>query len=157
MAWNPSAYLSFGDERTRPAVELLARISCENPARVVDLGCGPGNSTAVLATRWPKADLEGVDSSADMLNEARRSDVGAKWIEADIASWSPARPYDVIFSNATLQWLDDHRTLPPARRMWSDQSIAPRSRKARATAMSSANRFSSPSKRTIRTTRMCSS
>ena len=113
MVWNPSVYLSFGDERTRPAVELLARIASENPARVVDLGCGPGNSTAVLAVRWPKADLSGVDSSADMLREARRSDVRAVWIEADIASWSPASRYDVIFSNATLQWLDDHRTLIP--------------------------------------------
>lgn len=113
MVWNPSVYLGFGDERTRPAVELLARIRCENPARVVDLGCGPGNSTAVLAARWPEAELEGVDSSPDMLNEARRTDVRAKWIEADIASWSPASAYDVIFSNATLQWLDAHRTLLP--------------------------------------------
>ena len=113
MVWNPAVYMSFGDERTRPAVELLARIRSENPARVVDLGCGPGNSTAVLAARWPKADLAGVDSSADMLNQARRSAVRANWIEADVASWSPASPYDVIFSNATLQWLDDHRRLLP--------------------------------------------
>ena len=113
MVWNPSVYMSFGDERTRPAVELLARIACENPARVVDLGCGPGNSTAVLAARWPKADLEGVDSSADMLVEARNSPVRAEWIEADVASWSPASRYDVIFSNATLQWLDHHEKLIP--------------------------------------------
>ena len=113
MAWDPAIYMRFGNERTRPAAELLARIGCEHPARVVDLGCGPGNSTAVLAARWPDAELEGVDSSAEMLNQARRSGVRAKWIEADIATWSPASRYDMIFSNATLQWLDDHRTLIP--------------------------------------------
>src|SRR5436189_489233 len=101
MAWNPSIYMSFGDERTRPAVELLARIGCDNPTRVVDLGCGPGNSTAVLAARWPHAHLEGVDSSPAMLDEARRSNVRAEWIEADIASWVVNGKYEVIFSNAT--------------------------------------------------------
>lgn len=113
MVWNPSVYMSFGDERTRPAIELLARIRVDDPARVVDLGCGPGNSTAVLAARWPQAHLEGVDSSADMLREARKSEARAQWIEADIAAWSPKNKYDVIFSNATLQWLDDHRRLLP--------------------------------------------
>lgn len=113
MAWEPAVYMRFGDERTRPAVELLARIRSDNPGRVVDLGCGPGNSTGVLAARWPRAHLEGVDSSADMLREARRLDVRAEWIEADIATWSPTSRYDVIFSSATLQWLDDHRTLIP--------------------------------------------
>ena len=113
MAWDPTIYMSFGDERTRPAVELLARVRCDNPARVVDLGCGPGNSTAVLAARWPHAHLEGVDSSAAMLEEARRCNVRADWIEADIASWAASSKYDVIFSNATLQWLDSHEALIP--------------------------------------------
>jgi trans-aconitate 2-methyltransferase len=113
MVWNPSIYMAFGDERTRPAVELVARIRSENPARVIDLGCGPGNSTAVLAARWPDAKLEGLDSSPDMLTQARRSDLRAEWIEADLASWSAQEKYSVIFSNATLQWLDDHRALIP--------------------------------------------
>jgi trans-aconitate 2-methyltransferase len=113
MVWNPSVYMAFGDERTRPAVELLARIRSENPARVIDLGCGPGNSTAVLAARWPNAKLEGLDSSPDMLAQARLSELRAEWIEADLASWSAHRKYSVIFSNATLQWLADHRTLIP--------------------------------------------
>ena len=113
MVWEPSVYMRFGDERTRPAIELLARVRSDNPTRVVDLGCGPGNSTAVLAARWPHSHLEGVDSSAVMLEEARRSTVGAQWIEADIATWTPSGKYEVIFSNATLQWLDSHETLIP--------------------------------------------
>ncbi len=111
MVWSPSIYMAFGDERTRPAIELLARIRSENPERVIDLGCGPGNSTAVLAARWPDAKLEGLDSSPDMLAQARQSQVRAEWIEADLASWSARAKYSVIFSNATLQWLDDHRSL----------------------------------------------
>jgi trans-aconitate 2-methyltransferase len=113
MAWDPKTYLSFGAERTRPAAELLARIPLDAPARVVDLGCGPGNSTALLAARWPDAALEGVDSSPEMLAEAKRSDVKARWSEADIAQWNPHTKYDVIFSNATFQWLPDHKTLLP--------------------------------------------
>jgi len=113
MAWDPRTYLNFGAERTRPAAELLARIAIDAPARVVDLGCGPGNSTALLAARWPNADLEGVDSSPEMLEEAKHSGVKARWSEADIANWNPAAPYDVIFSNATFQWLPDHKTLLP--------------------------------------------
>jgi trans-aconitate 2-methyltransferase len=113
MAWDPKTYLNFGAERTRPAAELLTRITLETPARVVDLGCGPGNSTALLAARWPDTELEGVDSSREMLEEARRSDVKATWSEADISTWSPHSNFDVIFSNATFQWLPDHKTLLP--------------------------------------------
>ena len=113
MVWNPSVYMSYADERTRPAGELVGRIRHDNPARVIDLGCGPGNSTAVLAARWPAARLEGLDSSAEMLKQAEESGVRADWLRADVATWSPAAKYDVIFSNATLQWLADHRTLIP--------------------------------------------
>jgi len=111
MVWNPSVYMAFGDERTRPAIELLARVRHDNPARVIDLGCGPGNSTAVLGSRWPHAQLEGLDSSAEMLDQARKSAARAEWIEADVSTWSPAAKYDVIFSNATLQWVGDHHRL----------------------------------------------
>ena len=107
MTWNPQTYLAFADQRTRPAAELLARIPIERPARVIDLGCGPGNSTALLAARWPGARLEGLDSSAAMLEDARASGVPATWILDDIAAWAPQAPYDVIFSNATFQWLPD--------------------------------------------------
>jgi trans-aconitate 2-methyltransferase len=113
MAWNPKTYMSFAAERTRPAAELLARVALENPKRVADLGCGPGNSTALLAARWCGADLEGVDNSAEMLAEARASGIAARWTEADVAHWKPAAPCDVIFSNATLQWVPDHALLLP--------------------------------------------
>jgi trans-aconitate 2-methyltransferase len=113
MTWNPATYLAFADERTRPAAELLARIADEAPSRVADLGCGPGNSTALLRARWPDAQIEGLDSSPDMLAQASRSGVAAQWIKADLATWTAQAPYDVIYSNATFQWLADHRALLP--------------------------------------------
>ena len=113
MAWDPNTYLSFEAERTRPAAELLARIPKDDPAYAVDLGCGPGNSTALLAARWPKARLQGVDSSPDMLAKAAASDIAAGWVEADIATWTPASAPEVIFSNAALQWVGDHAALLP--------------------------------------------
>src|SRR5215469_10153594 len=114
MAWDPKTYLAFGQERTRPARELLARVDAVNPKRVVDLGCGPGNSTALLAARWSAAALEGVDNSKEMLEEARGSSFRAIWTQADVANWNPDETYDVIFSNATLQWVADHARLLPA-------------------------------------------
>ena len=111
MTWNPEVYLAFADQRTRPAADLLARVPAPHPARVIDLGCGPGNSTALLATRWPQARLEGLDSSADMLEQARVGGVPASWILADLGSWTPDAPYDVIYSNATFQWLQDQAGL----------------------------------------------
>ncbi len=114
MAWDPKIYLNFGEHRTRPAAELLARVDVETPEHVVDLGCGPGNSTALLAARWPEAEITGVDSSREMLAAARKSGVDAQWREADVAVWAPDEPHDVVFSNATLQWVPDHRTLVAA-------------------------------------------
>jgi trans-aconitate 2-methyltransferase len=107
MAWDPKTYLDFEDERTRPAVELLARVPLRTPAHVIDLGCGPGNSTALLARRWPKARLEGLDSSEPMLDQARRSGIQATWHSGDIPTWRPNRQYDVIFANASLHWIED--------------------------------------------------
>jgi trans-aconitate 2-methyltransferase len=113
LSWNPERYLAFGDQRTRPAVDLLARVPLTTAKRIADLGCGPGNSTRLLVERWPEAMVAGVDSSAEMLAKARASGVRARWIEADIAAWAPDRPLDLIYSNAALQWLDDHATLLP--------------------------------------------
>jgi trans-aconitate 2-methyltransferase len=111
--WDPITYLSFADERTRPASELLARVPNEKPARVIDLGCGPGNSTGLLRERWPDAHLEGMDSSREMIVQARASGVDAQWSVDDIAKWNAAAPYDVIFSNATLHWVDELTSLLP--------------------------------------------
>jgi trans-aconitate 2-methyltransferase len=113
MAWDPKTYLAFADERTRPAGELLARIALDKPARVVDLGCGPGNSTALLKDRWPQADVLGVDSSPQMIETAEKSGIAARWEIADIANWTPDKPFDVVFSNATYQWLGAHEVLLP--------------------------------------------
>jgi len=113
VSWDPRTYLAFASERTRPAAELLARIPSEYPRRVADLGCGPGNSTALLASRWPNASIEGVDPSEAMLEQARASSVRAHWVNADVATWMPERPCDILFSNATFQWLDQHDVLLP--------------------------------------------
>ena len=94
-------------------MDLLARIGLSAPKQVYDLGCGPGNVTAVLAKRWPKAAVTGVDSSPSMLSSAGVATGNLRWQQADIASWRPAAPADLIFSNAALQWLDDHAGLLP--------------------------------------------
>jgi trans-aconitate 2-methyltransferase len=113
MTWNPERYLAFGDERTRPAVDLLARVPLAGLARVADLGCGPGNSTRLLCERWPEADVLGIDSSAAMLAKAEHSGIRARWLESDVAAWTPDAPFDLLFSNAALHWLPDHAGLLP--------------------------------------------
>lgn len=111
--WDPERYLAFSDERTRPAVDLLARVPLARPETVADLGCGPGNATRLLAERWPAARVFGIDHSPQMLARARTSSVRAIWIEADLAQWAPDRPLDLIYSNAALHWLEDHDRLMP--------------------------------------------
>src|SRR5438067_811811 len=115
MSWRPDQYLLFEEERTRPCRDLVAQIPLDAPRNVIDLGCGPGNSTAVLAARWPAARITGLDSSAEMLARASRNDPGREWAQGDIAEWSRGRrgAYDVVFSNAALQWVDDHATVYP--------------------------------------------
>ena len=113
MTWDPWTYLAFGGERIRAAAELLSRISVNSPARVADLGCGPGNSTALLAARWPEASIDAIDNSPTMLAEARETPTVATWIEADVAQWTPDAAFDVIYSNATLHWVASHETLLP--------------------------------------------
>ena len=101
--WDANLYLRFGQERTQAAVDLVAHIELERPRRIVDLGCGPGNSTAVQRARWPEAEITGVDQSAEMLAEARCGWPDGRWIEGDIADWSADEPCDLVFSNAALQ------------------------------------------------------
>ena len=110
-AWDPEQYLRFGEERLRPALDLLAHVAHPEPRRVVDLGCGAGSAMPALRARFPHAALRGVDGSAAMLAKARAA--GFDTEEADIARWSPAEPVDVLFSNAALHWLPDHATLFP--------------------------------------------
>lgn len=111
--WDPERYLTFADERGRPFVELVARIGADHPATVVDLGCGPGNLTALLADRWPEADVVGLDSSPEMVAAARTAEDRVRFDVADLRDWAPSAPVDVLVSNATLQWVPGHLDLLP--------------------------------------------
>jgi trans-aconitate 2-methyltransferase len=135
--WNPEQYLKFSDERTQPCRDLAARISLPRVRTAIDLGCGPGNSTQILAERWPDAQITALDSDTAMINVAIESNPRGRWITGDIAKWAAAKPgapadnpaegaaksaevatesdeqYDVVFSNAALQWLPDHAMLFP--------------------------------------------
>jgi trans-aconitate 2-methyltransferase len=113
MGWDPNLYLKFGAERNRATTDLIAQIDLEEPRRIVDLGCGPGNSTALLHARWPNSDILGIDHSSEMLAEARQQFPDWKFEPADLARWSPATEYDLVFSNATLHWLRGHAALLP--------------------------------------------
>lgn len=112
-SWDANLYLQFGQERTQAAADLVARIPVVDPARIIDLGCGPGNSTAILGQRWPEAEITGLDSSEDMIAQASERDLDATWISGDINTWNPDQSYDVVFTNAALQWLPDHGKLFP--------------------------------------------
>jgi Trans-aconitate methyltransferase len=111
--WNPALYLQFASERTRPAAELLARIASPSVSSVADLGCGPGNSTELLRAAWPDASITGVDNSPAMLDKARQLLPNCEFVNADISQWRPERPLDVLYANASLQWLSDHQQLFP--------------------------------------------
>lgn len=108
VAWSPSQYLRFEDERTRPAAELLARVPLDHPRRILDVGCGPGNSTELLALRYPQAEVLGIDSSPEMIAAARKRMPAAEFRVADIADYRPAAPPDLIFANAVFQWVPRH-------------------------------------------------
>lgn len=111
--WDAKSYLRFAAERTQPAVDLAARIEGIEPRRIIDLGCGPGNSTAVLRRRWPDAEITGLDNAPEMIAAARESNPEGIWVLADASTWSADHPYDIVFSNAALQWLPDHGRLFP--------------------------------------------
>lgn len=112
-SWDPGQYLKFADHRLRPALDLMARIPPIEACTVYDLGCGPGNITRILAERWPAARVIGVDGSADMLAKARHQAPSVEFVQADLAVWTPSAPAELVFSNATFQWLGDHERLFP--------------------------------------------
>lgn len=118
--WDPARYLRYADQRSRPFQDLLGRVPAGQPHRVADLGCGPGNATALLSRRWPGAVVVGVDSSAEMIEAAT---AGAddelttsgrlSFERGDVREWRPAEQLDVLITNATLQWVPGHLDLLP--------------------------------------------
>jgi trans-aconitate 2-methyltransferase len=113
VGWSPSVYLQFEDERTRPARDLLAQVRLASPARIADVGCGPGNSTELLVERFPEAEVIGFDTSEAMLAEARPRVPAARFEAADAAIWLPEPGTELVFANAVYQWIPDHlRVLP---------------------------------------------
>lgn len=114
--WDPAKYLDYADLRARPFHDLLARVGAQDPRRVVDLGCGPGNLTRTLAERWPNATLEASDNSPEMVTAARAAGIEAR--ELAVQDWVPEPDTDVVISNAVLQWVPEHR---PLLRRWAGE------------------------------------
>ncbi|MFN8570782.1 MAG: methyltransferase domain-containing protein [Gemmatimonadaceae bacterium] len=113
--WSPDQYLRFADARLRPALDLIARVTLDppRPRTIYDLGCGTGNITKLLKTRWPDADVTGIDSSAEMLARAAAETPGVRWVEGSVDAWKAPTPVDLVFSNAALHWIPEHATLFP--------------------------------------------
>jgi trans-aconitate 2-methyltransferase len=113
--WDAGQYLKYSEERSRPFCDLLARVRTEQADFIADLGCGPGNLTRTLSERWSAARVVGVDNSPEMLEQARPLAIPGRldFVQADIASWSPEKPVDLIVSNAALQWVSAHDVLFP--------------------------------------------
>ena len=111
--WDPHQYLKFSDHRLRPALELLDRVPLQSPNVIYDLGGLEGQVTRIIAERWPSATVYGLDNSKEMLAQAATQPGNVQWIEADIRTWSPNEPADLLYSNATLQWVEAHQDLFP--------------------------------------------
>ncbi len=111
--WDPNQYLKFADHRLRPALELLGRVPLAASRVVYDLGCGSGHIARLMSQQWPSATVYGLDQSPEMLAQAAAEPSPVHWLEADIRDWVPREAPDLIYSNATLQWLDGHRDLFP--------------------------------------------
>lgn len=112
-SWRPGDYLAFAGPRLRPALDLIARIPDGERRAITDLGCGPGQLLPHLRARWPEASISGVDADPTMLAKARTDYPETDWIQADIATWRSGEPLDLMFSNAALHWVADHKTVFP--------------------------------------------
>ncbi len=111
LDWNSDLYLKFERERAQAARDLLARIPPLAPRKIVDLGCGPGNSAALLALYFRGAEILGVDTSENMLKAARERLPEAQFVLQDLNLWEPEEPVDLIFANAALHFAPEHEKL----------------------------------------------
>lgn len=110
--WNPELYLKFEKERTQPVNDLISRIEIKYPKRILDIGCGPGNSTAALKKRWPDAEIIGIDLSEAMIEKAKKDYPDIRFEVSDAAGdLSGLGSFDIVFSNAALQWMPSHEKL----------------------------------------------
>ena len=118
MTWDPAQYLTFGGHRIRPALDLLSAIPLKAPKTILDLGCGPGNVTPFLQNRWPDARIVGLDNSKEMLEKACSEHPNMEWINANLSEWKPEEPFDLLYSNAVLHWVEDHNSIFPLLLTW---------------------------------------
>ena len=109
--WNPDLYLKFGKERIQPSIDLVSRIDFPEAKKIIDVGCGPGNSTQILKNKWPHAEIIGADKSPAMIKKAMEDYPNQEWILLDISKETLNEKFDVVFSNATIQWIPDHENL----------------------------------------------
>ncbi|MFE0593491.1 trans-aconitate 2-methyltransferase [Micromonospora echinospora] len=109
--WDPTSYLRYTDERSRPFHDLMARVPARRPRAVVDLGCGPGHLTATLADRWPESRILGIDSSPTMIEQAGQQDTPVTFAVGDLHDWRPGPDVDVLLASAVLQWVPGHQRL----------------------------------------------
>jgi trans-aconitate 2-methyltransferase len=109
--WNPELYLKFKNERIQPCIDLVSRINIENPEKIIDIGCGPGNSAQILAQKWPNSRITGIDNSLAMLEKAKNDYPKQEWKIMDAENMIIEEKYDIVFSNSTIQWIPDHKRL----------------------------------------------
>jgi trans-aconitate 2-methyltransferase len=109
--WNPELYLKFNKERIQPSIDLVSRIEIENPKKIIDIGCGPGNSTQILRERWSHSHIVGIDKSESMISKAANDFPTQEWKLFDVETDEFQDKYDIVYSNATIQWIHNHDLL----------------------------------------------
>jgi trans-aconitate 2-methyltransferase len=109
--WKPEFYLKFDKERILPTIDLVNRIEMKSPEKIIDIGCGPGNSTRILLEKWPESKITGVDNSPAMIERAKKDIPQLDWQLIDAGKDEINGKYDIVFSNATIQWIPNHYEL----------------------------------------------
>jgi trans-aconitate 2-methyltransferase len=109
--WNPELYLKFDRERIQPSIDLVSHINYDKPLKIIDIGCGPGNSTQILVQRWPDSEIIGVDNSQSMIEKAIKDYPNQEWRLLCVGTDEIKGKFDIVFSNATIQWIPDHSQL----------------------------------------------